>query len=71
MAQVKPDDEGAAWRHWCSVWIGEAADFWEVSESMARCWSNWILVAPTVMAMAMVSLSSSSVAPSSLATARQ
>lgn len=40
-------------------------------ESMARCWSNWIFVAPTVMAMAVASLISSSVAPKSLATARQ
>jgi hypothetical protein len=40
-------------------------------ESMARCCNNWIFVAPTVMAMAMVSRNSSSVAPSCPATARQ
>lgn len=41
------------------------------SESRARCWSNWVFVAPTVMAMERTSLTSSSVAPKSLATARQ
>src|SRR5208283_3286870 len=56
------------------VTAGEAsssADFLSPAEAKQFCCKIWIFVAPTVMAIAIVSSSSSSVAPSCLATARQ
>jgi hypothetical protein len=74
VAQVKGEDGGGPSRLVNMVNPGEgfiASSGLGARESMARCCSNWIFVAPTVMARAIVSLISSSVAPKSLATARQ
>ena len=74
MAQVNGDDGGDPSSVVKVVNPGEgfiASTGLGARESMARCWSNWVFVAPTVMARAIVSLISSSVAPKSLATARQ
>lgn len=74
MAQVKGDDGGGPSRVASVVNPGAgliSAAGLGARDSSARCWSNLILVTPTVMAMAMASLISSSVVPKSLATARQ
>jgi hypothetical protein len=58
VAQVKGEDGGGPSRLVKVVNPGEgfvdSTGLW-ARESMARCWSNWILVAPTVMATARAS----------------
>jgi hypothetical protein len=54
-----------------SCWDWQATEFFSGMDARADSWSIWILVAPTVMAMAMISFISSAVTPDSLATARQ